>query len=220
MYRSSIKKRFHKRSHNLWCFADRHCFWSHIFTVSSNRLATLPPYYVITVFLLLNFYSHLQVTFWVWLFTVFTFGHPPLTYVCHMLFEIFSFDDHIAIFVDTRDNFGRARLQVHLLETIIIWERMTMWSFSPWPIDELGSRMSEMRWLSVIGWNSEVLWIVFVTYWSILFSHVFNTLKISNMNVSVGGFLHCFWFATVIFPLPRWNRKKKLNFLIYKSAGG
>ena len=61
MYRSSIKKRFHKRSHNLWCFADRHCFWSHIFTVSSNRLATLPPYYVITVFLLLNFYSHLQV---------------------------------------------------------------------------------------------------------------------------------------------------------------
>ena len=73
--------------------------------------------------------------------------------------------------------------------------------------------------LSVIGWNSEVLWIVCVTYWSILFSHVFNTLKISNMNVSVGGFLHCFWFATVIFPLPGWNRKKTLNLLICKSAG-
>ena len=88
------------------------------------------------------FYPHMQVTFWVWLFTVFTFSHPPLTYVCHMLFEIFSFDDHIAIFVDTRDTFGGARLQVHLLETIIIWERMIKWSFSPWSIVELGSGMS------------------------------------------------------------------------------
>ena len=108
----------------------------------SNRSATLSPYYVITLFLLLNLYSHLQVTSWVWLFTVFTLGHPPLTYVCHMLFEIFSFDDHIAIFVDTRDTFGGARLQVHLLETIIIWERMIKWSFSPWSIVELGSGMS------------------------------------------------------------------------------
>ena len=80
-----------------------------LFSGPTARPCTLPPYYVITVFLLLIL-SHLQVTFWVWLFTVFTFSHPPLTYVCHMLFEIFSFDDHIAIFVDTRDNFGRARL--------------------------------------------------------------------------------------------------------------
>ena len=91
---------------------------------------------------IVDFIPHLQVTFWVWLFTVFTFSHRPLTYVCHMLFEIFSFDDHIAIFVDTRDSFGGARLQVHLLETIIIWERMIKWSFSPWSIVELGSGMS------------------------------------------------------------------------------
>ena len=32
------------------------------------------------------------------------------------------------------------------------------------------------------------------------------------MNVSVGGFLRCFWFATVIFPLPGWNRKKPPKF--------
>ena len=32
------------------------------------------------------------------------------------------------------------------------------------------------------------------------------------MNVSVGGFLRCFWFATVIFPLPGWNLKKTPKF--------
>ena len=49
--------------------------------------------------------------------------------------------------------------------------------------------------------------------WSILLSHVFNTLKIMYlMNVSVGGFLRCFWFGTVIFPLPGWNRKKPPKF--------
>ena len=75
--------------------------------------------------------------------------------------------------------------------------------------------------MSVCNWLKFRIFMNCLCYliWSILLSHVFNTLKISNMNVSVGGFLHCFWFATVIFPLPGWNRKKTLNLLICKSAG-
>ena len=74
--------------------------------------------------------------------------------------------------------------------------------------------------MSVCNWLKFRIFMNCLCYliWSILLSHVFNTLKISNMNVSVGGFLHCFWFATVIFPLPGWNRKKTLNLLICKVS--
>ena len=54
-----------------------------------------------------NFY--LQVTFWVFFFTVFTFYDPPLARVCHVFVEIFFLDSLTAVFVDTRNYFEAAR---------------------------------------------------------------------------------------------------------------
>ena len=58
--------------------------------------------------------AYLQVLLWVWLFTVFTFYDPPFARVCHVLFKVFPFHSHMAIFVGTSNNFERASFQVSL----------------------------------------------------------------------------------------------------------
>ena len=57
---------------------------------------------------------YLQVLLWVWFFTVFTFYDPPFARVCYVLFELFSFHGHMAMFVGTSNNFERASFQVSL----------------------------------------------------------------------------------------------------------
>ena len=58
--------------------------------------------------------AYLQVPLWVWFFTVFTFYDPPFARVCHVLFEVFSFHGHMAIFDSASNNFERASFQVSL----------------------------------------------------------------------------------------------------------
>ena len=59
-------------------------------------------------------YVYLQVLLWALLFTVFTFYDPPFARVFHVLFEVFSFQGHMAIFVGAVHNFEQASFQVSL----------------------------------------------------------------------------------------------------------
>ena len=65
---------------------------------------------------------YLQVPLWVLFFTVFTFYDPPFARVCHVLFEIFSFHRHMAIFAGTSNDFEWTSFQVSLFETITNFE--------------------------------------------------------------------------------------------------
>ena len=60
-------------------------------------------------------YVYLQVLLWALLFTVFTLYDPPLARVFHVLFEVFSFQGHMAIVVGAVHNFEQASFQVRLV---------------------------------------------------------------------------------------------------------